>query len=104
MRAMLREKRSISTAGAEAAAGGGAGEVAAAAAAVEAAAVPGGATGAGAASAGAFALSSMRFPPGRLLLRTLVLDLVILFGINLFEAILTDSDVVVHCSVNLNCL
>src|SRR5436305_305285 len=98
---MLREKRSISTLGGDAAAGGGAVAVEVAAAA-EAAAAQGAATGA-AAGAGAFDSSSMRFLPGRLVLRTLVPDLVILFGINLFEAILTDTDVVVHCSVNSNC-
>ena len=51
----------------------------------------------------AVVFSSMRFLPERLVLRTLVLGFVILFGINLFEAILIDTDVVVHCSVNLTC-
>jgi len=41
----------------------------------------------------------MRFLPEAFLFRTLVLDLVILLGINLFEAILADTDLVVHCSV-----
>jgi hypothetical protein len=43
----------------------------------------------------------MRFLPERFVLGILALVFVILFGINLFEAIPTDTDVVVHCSVNL---
>jgi hypothetical protein len=88
MRAMFREKRSMSTDGCDGTAGG--------------ADAAGGGAG-GAAGALAVVFSSMRFLPERLVLRTLVLGFVILFGINLFEAILIDTDVVVHCSVNLTC-
>jgi hypothetical protein len=42
----------------------------------------------------------MRFLPEALVFRTLVLGLVILLGINVFEAILAATDVVVHCRVN----
>jgi hypothetical protein len=83
---MLREKRSISTDGGDGTAG-------------DAAEGDAG----GAAGALAVVFSSMRFLPERLVLRTLVLGFVILFGINLFEAILIDTEVVVHCSVNLTC-
>src|ERR1041385_509362 len=99
MRAMLREKRSISTAGGletgRAAVDGGR------AAATCAAAACGASAGSGAAGAGAVVFSSMRFLPERFVLGILALVFVILFGITLFEAIPTDTDVVVHCSVNL---
>src|SRR5690349_9298193 len=99
MRAMLREKRSISTDGWRGGVGPDGGWAAAAwAAAAWAAAVWGASAGTGATGV-CVVFSSMRFPPGRLVLRTLILGLVILLGINLFEAILTDSDLVVHCSV-----
>src|ERR1044072_4610592 len=107
MRGMLREKRSISTEGCAGTAGGAGGAGAGGAGGT------GGAACSAALIASAHALgvaafvavsSSMRFLPGpRFVLRTLVLGFVILFGINLFEAILADTEVVVHCSVNLTC-
>ena len=64
---------------------------------------PASVTVAAATGVGAIDFSSMRLLPGRLVLGAFALGLVILFGINLFEAILTDTDVIVHCSVNLTC-